>query len=179
MTPRYITGLAFLSLAIASQAGTPASKTDRLVRQISRKCNLRAGILSAVNGEVRLAPTPTDKYEKVDCALAALKKANAPLMGFVGNEIDPNEVLKTPYRYIAEGTENQITLLAEAVTAEGWVIAERARANDGTSFLTFQTRPGETVGASEKLTKRIWNNEFGNLGFGRAPSKLSDRSDEQ
>ncbi len=55
---------------------------------IADKCGLTRSTFKLVgNDELHVQPSPDAQYERVDCALTELKKANMPVkMGFVGNE---------------------------------------------------------------------------------------------
>jgi hypothetical protein len=81
-----------MAVAACNQAG-PASRpnlrTERVaqLQKIASTCGL-PGTLELVGTEdVRFRPSPSSKYERVDCVLKALKKTDIPMkMGFVGNE---------------------------------------------------------------------------------------------
>jgi hypothetical protein len=93
--------------------------------------------------------------------------------GFTGNEYNPNAVLRPPMRYIAEGSSAEITSLIRAAQADKWLISKTATASDGAIIVQFQSGASMTNGQSEKLLKRIWQKEFGDIAFGMAPRKLS------
>jgi len=166
------------ALAAVLLSSAPAmagqSRLSRKVQHIEQACKLTTGTLTAVGDEVHFAPSPNEKYENVDCALAKLKKGRVEKLGFVGNEADPSAVLQEPYRYIVEGTATAIAGLTAAVRASGWIIDKSAKADDGTSFLVFETHQGETVGGAQQLMQRIWRKEFGELLLGRAPEPLAE-----
>ncbi|MBV9841131.1 MAG: hypothetical protein JOY99_06305 [Sphingomonadaceae bacterium] len=169
--------LAILSCALAltlvtSSAEAAQSALSRKVQRIEHACNLPAGTITAVADEVHFAPSPNEKYENVDCALAKLKKGHVEKLGFVGNEADPNAVLDEPYQYIVEGSAPQIAALTAAVRSDGSIIVKAAKADDGTSFLVFKTHQGETWGGADHLMQRIWKKEFGDILLGRAPEPL-------
>ena len=153
-------------------AAAAQSRLSRKVQRIERACNLPKGTITAVADEVHLAPSPSEKYENVDCALAKLKKGHVEKMGFVGNEADPNAALDEPYEYVVEGSASKITALAAAAQSEGWIIVKSAKADDGTTFLVFKTHPGETSGGADHLMQRIWKKEFGDILLSRAPQPL-------
>lgn len=159
----------FLSL---DTAGAAQSRLARKVQRIERACNLSKGTITAVADEVHFAPSPDEKYENVDCAFAKLKKGHVEKMGFIGNEADPNAVLDEPYEYVVEGSAPQIAALSAAAQSEGWIIVTSAKADDGTLFLVFKTRQGETSGGADHLMQRIWKKEFGDILLSRAPQPL-------
>lgn len=162
---------AAMSLSSAN-AKVAQSHLAQKVHRIEQECKLRSGTLTAVGDEVQFAPLLDEKYERVDCALEKLKKGHVEKLGFIGNAYDPNAVLQEPYRYIAEGTATQISSLAAAARVSGWTIVKLAKAEDGTSFLVFQSGKGETVGGADRLMQRLWRREFGALMLGRAPEPL-------
>ena len=135
----------------SADAKVAQSRLARNVHRIEQECKLLTGTLTAVGDEVHFAPSPNEKYERVDCALAKLKKGHFEKLGFIGNAADPNAILEEPYRYIAEGTATQISSLAAAARVSGWTIVQLAKADDGTSFLVFQSGKGETVGGADRL----------------------------
>jgi len=164
-----------LSSADARDAHSLLSKK---LQRIEQACNLKTGTVTAVGTEVHFDPSPNEKYQNLDCALAKLKPAHAEKIGFIGNEVYPNTVLNEPHRYIIEGTANQIANLTAAARASGWIIVKSAKADDGTSFLLIQTRQGETVGGADQLMQRIWRKEFGEVKLGRAPEPLVETASE-
>lgn len=86
--------------------------------------------------------------------------------------------LRPLLRYIAGGPKAQIAALEKAVRAEKWTIIRRASASDGSAILQFESGLRMTNGEATKLLDRIFNQEFGDLEFGFALRKLSDRGDE-
>lgn len=165
--------LAATSLFAADAIASP-SKLSRKVQRIERACKLPAETITAVGDEIQFSPSSNENYEHVACALAKLAEGQVEKIGFIGNEADPDGMLKEPQRYIAEGTTTQIADLSAAVRAGGWIIIKSAKADDGTMFLIFQTRQGETFGGADRLMQRIWRKEFGELGFGSAPEPLAE-----
>ena len=169
---------ACLALVAATASLSPAHATvaqsslAKKLQRIERACELSTGTLTASGDEVHFAPSPNAKYENVDCALAKLRRGHIQKLGFIGNEADPNAVLKEPYRYIVEGSGAHIAALTAAARADGWIIVKSAKADDGTSFLIFQTHHGETSGGADHLMQRVWRREFGELMIGRAPEPL-------
>ena len=125
--------------------------------------------------QIRLQPSPDEAYDHVDCALARLNKAGLGKLGFVGNEADPNAILRPPLRYIAKGSSAEIASLVKAAEADKWAVNMMATASDGTTIVLFESGPTMTNGQATKLLDRIWKNEFGDIAFGTAPRKLSDR----
>jgi hypothetical protein len=146
------------------------------VRRIERECQLKAGTLTVEGEHVRLRPAPDEDYERVDCALGRLRKAGlGERLGFVGNEADPNAVLRPPLRYIAVGSAAQMAALRKAAEVDRWTIDRTATSSDGTVILQFETGATMTNGQAESLLNRIWKNEFGDISLGMAPRKLSSR----
>lgn len=170
-------GLVVVSLSSAPAMASQASLARKL-QAIEKACNLSMGTITAIGEEVHFAPSPSEKYEHIDCALAKLKKGHFKNLGFVGNEADPNAMLEEPYRYIVQGAIRQIADLSAAARLSGWIIVKSATADDGTSFLLIQTRQGETVGGAEELMKRIWQKDFGELLLGRAPEPLGEPTND-
>ena len=167
----------FLSCVVAMNAGPArAQVADRAgqAARIESECGLKPGTIKITGDEVQLLPSPDEDYERVDCAIDRLNKARVGKLGFVGNEASPNAVLKPPLRYIAEGASAQIADLIKEANAEKWVIDRTAAAADGSVIVEFESGPGMTWRQSERLLRRIWKKEFGDIGFGRAPRKLSD-----
>jgi hypothetical protein len=141
---------------------------------IERGCGLKKGTITVSGDQIRLQPAPDEAYEKVDCALERLNKAGLGKLGFVGNEADPNAILKPPLRYIAEGSSAEIAALVKAAQADRWVIKKTASASDGMTIVQFESGAAMTNGQASRLLDRIWKKEFGDIGFGMAPRKLSD-----
>jgi hypothetical protein len=56
--------------------------------RIADKCGVARSTFKLVgDDELHIKPDPTEKYERVDCALSGLRVARLPVkMGFVGNE---------------------------------------------------------------------------------------------
>lgn len=153
---------------------TPRLNADEVAR-IERECGLNKGTL-LVDGEyLRLKPSPDEAYEHVDCALVRLNAGGlGQRLGFVGNEADPNAVLKPPLRYIAEGSSAQIDALVKAAKADKWTITRTATASDGTTIVELESGATMTNRQAAKLLDRVWKKEFGDIAFGMAPRKLSD-----
>jgi hypothetical protein len=67
-----------------------ASKADvrSQLDTIARECRLPPSVFELRSpDDLHFRPAPDARYEDVDCALTALKKARLPLkVGFVGNE---------------------------------------------------------------------------------------------
>jgi hypothetical protein len=146
------------------------------VRRIERECRLKKGTLTVDGEHVRLRPSPNEDYQHVDCALAHLKKVGlGDRLGFVGNEADPNGVLRPPLRYIAVGSATQMAALTKAAQVEHWTIDRTATASDGMVIVEFESGVTMTNGQAESLLNRIWKNEFGDISLGIAPRRLSSR----
>jgi hypothetical protein len=107
------------SPAPCARVGETAKKAAR----IERECGLKKGTIAVAGNEIHLQPGPDEAYAKVDCALTHLKNAGLNGVGFIGNEADPNAILKPPLRYIVEGTSAQIAALANAAKADKWVVS--------------------------------------------------------
>ncbi len=157
----------------AAPAARVTDKTKEAAR-IESECGLKKGTITVSGDQIRLQPSPDQAYEKVDCALERLNKAGLGNLGFVGNEADPNDVLRPPLRYIAEGSSAEMAALVKAAQADKWVINKTATASDGMTIVEFESGATMTHGEASKLLDRIWNKEFGDIGFGTAPRKLSD-----
>lgn len=140
---------------------------------IEIECGLKKGTITVDGGQVHLRPSPDEDYKAVDCALARLKGAKLGNLGFVGNEADPNAVVKPPLHYIAGGSSAEIDALVKAARQDKWIINKTAKASDGTIMVDFQTGPNMTHGQADGLVERIWKHEFGDLEFGYAPRRLS------
>ena len=97
--------------AMASQ-----SRLARKLQGIEKACKLPSGTLTADHNEVHFAPSPSEKCENVDYALAKIRKGYIKNSGFIGNAADPSAVLKEPERYVVEGTTKQIADLSAAVS---------------------------------------------------------------
>ena len=81
-----------LTVAACGQTGAeprPGPRVERIARleKIAATCGL-PGTLRLVGPEdVRFRPSPSAKYERVDCVLNALRKTGLPMKtGFVANE---------------------------------------------------------------------------------------------
>lgn len=172
--------LALLTMvaALGFAPAAVAQVTDKAkgAARIESDCGLKKGTLTIHGESVWLSPSQDEAYERIDCALAQLRTGGLGKFGFVGNEADPNAVLRPPLRYIAEGSSVQVTALVSAARADKWVITRTATASDGTAIAQFESGPTMTNGQASKLLDRVWKNEFGDIGFGFAPRKLSDRS---
>lgn len=167
-----------LPIALSSALGAPALQeaADQAERakEIEKACGLADGAIRVVEGHVRFQPSPHEELERVDCALASLKSAGMTDLGFVGNEADPNAILRPPLRFIALGPKAQIDALSAAAAEEKWIITRTATASDGIAMLQFESRPGMKQGEATRLVDRIWEEEFGDIAFGTAPRKLSE-----
>jgi hypothetical protein len=67
----------------------PNLRVERIARleKIAATCGLPGTLKLVGTEDVRFRPSPSAKYERVDCVLNALKKTDIPIkMGFVGNE---------------------------------------------------------------------------------------------
>jgi hypothetical protein len=150
------------------------------VSQIERECGLKKGTLTVDDDHLRLKPSPDEAYERVDCALARLRKAGlGERLGFVGNEADPNAVLRPPLRYIAVGSAAQMAALTKAAQVDRWTIDRTASTSDGMVIVQFESGATMTNGQAESLLNRIWKDEFGDISFGMAPRKLSSRDPDE
>ena len=87
--------LALLASLVASAgcAGEPAAPSLREQRlaalhEIAARCGFPDSVLELEgDDDLHVRPPPDSPYERVDCLLKALKKADMPVkMGFVGNE---------------------------------------------------------------------------------------------
>jgi hypothetical protein len=137
---------------------------------------LKKGTLTVEGENLRFKPSPDEDYKHVDCALGRLKKAGlGDRLGFVGNEADPNAILRPPLRYIAVSSPTQIAALRKAAEFDGWTIVRTATTSDGMVIVQFESGATMTNGQAERLLNRIWKNEFGDISFGLAPRKLSSR----
>lgn len=158
----------------AAPAAAQVADNSKTAAVIERACGLKKGTITVSGDEIRLQPSPDEAYENVDCALERLKKAGLGKLGFVGNEADPNAVLRPPLRYIAVGSNFQIAALIGALETDKWTIVRRGSASDGTLFVQFESGPMMTHGEAGKIVERIWGKEFGDIWFGYAPTKLSE-----
>lgn len=158
----------------AAPAAAQVTDKTKQAAAIENDCGLKKGTITISGDQIRLQPRPDEAYEKVDCALERLKKAGLGKLGFVGNEADPNAVLRPPLRYIAEGSSAEMAALVKAAKAEKWVISKTATASDGMTIVQFESGATMTNGQAIKLLDRIWSKEFSDVGFGTAPRKLSD-----
>jgi hypothetical protein len=171
--------VALTSFAIwgtARAAGQPNDKANEAAR-IESECGLRKGTITVTGDQIQFQPSPDEAYDHVDCALTRLHKAGLGKLGFVGNEADPNAVLRPPLRYIAEGSARDVVALAAAAQAGKWKVVRRATASDGTAIVQLESGANMTNGEAMKLLDRVRKREFGDLEFGLAPRKLSDRGD--
>jgi len=167
----------FVAVGVAGPAASRVTHKAKEAARIERECSLKKGIITVTGDQIHFQPSPNEDYHHVDCALTRLNKAELGKLGFVGNEADPNAVLRPPLRYMAEGSNADISALARAAETEKWTIVRRATATDGAAILQFQSGAKMTNGEAMKLMDRIWKKEFGDLEFGTAPRKLSDRGD--
>ncbi|MCW1432421.1 hypothetical protein OLX23_25220 [Novosphingobium sp. JCM 18896] len=104
---RLVLASPILTLAFSIAQG-PADAT--LIEEIDRDCGLKDGALALVGNETRLQPPPDDNFDSLECALDRPTKLTGLKFGFVGNELDPDVVLRQLFRYIAEGTESDSRL---------------------------------------------------------------------
>ena len=168
-------GLLACSVALnGSPAAAQALDKGKEAASIESECGLKKGTITVVGDDIRLQPSQNEAYEKVDCALSRLSKANLGRIGFVGNEADLNAILKPPMRYIAEGSSTQMEALVKAAQAEKWVVSRIATASDGVVIVQFESGAKMTNGQATKLLDRIWKKEFGDIALGTAPRKISD-----
>jgi|tagenome__1003787_1003787.scaffolds.fasta_scaffold20930879_2 hypothetical protein len=70
---------------------TPVSiheQREEVLNKIADKCGLARSTFKLVgNDELHILPDLKAPYERLDCALSELRKANLPVkMGFIGNE---------------------------------------------------------------------------------------------
>jgi hypothetical protein len=74
--------------ACGPTATSPADTMADRLNAITSKCGLPSSALKLVGTkELHVQPPPDADYEKVECLLTELKKANLPVnIGFVGNE---------------------------------------------------------------------------------------------
>jgi hypothetical protein len=150
---------------------SPAKRQADL-NQIADKCRLHRDFFTIGQGaELHVRPNPDDAYENVDCALAELKKFTGIRMGFVGNEVDEDAVLKRPYAYIAGSSLSALESLAAEVRSAGWVVEKLAKADDGTGFLTFRSPDGATYRQAKPFMNRLFDHRLGEITFGPVPSK--------
>jgi len=162
--------IAFGAAPAAAQVGDKAKEAAR----IESACGLKKGTIKVTGDQIQLQPSSDEAYEDVDCALAAFNKAGLGKLGFVGNEADPNAILRLPLRYIATGSRAQTESLVNAGKAENWAIHMMATASDGRTFVQLESGATMTHGQARRLLDRIWKKEFGDIAFGSAPRKLSD-----
>ena len=165
-------------LPLATLEPTPAASAQAIDKPkqaaaIEQECGLKTGTITVAGDEIRLQPAQDEDYEKVDCALARLNKSELGKVGFVGNEADPNAILKPPLRYVAEGSDAEIAALIKAAKADKWVI-KTVTASRGVTVITFESGAAMTNGQANNLLDRIWKMEFGDIAFGNAPRKLSE-----
>jgi len=165
---RFALAAVFISSAPAMAA---QSRLSKKLQRIEQACKLATGTLTAVGDEVHFAPSPNEKYENVDCALAKLKRGRVEKMGFVGNEADPNRALSPGWSYVAGGTISALTALADEARKAGWIAGPLAKADDGTGFLPFHTPEGMTEAQATPFANRLWKHELGDITFGQAPSR--------
>lgn len=155
-------------------AAAQAPDKAKEVANIESECGLKKGTITVVGDDIRFRPSQDEAYEKVDCALSRLSKADLGRIGFVGNEADLNAILKPPMRYIAEGSSAQMEALVKAAQAEKWVVSRIATASDGAVIVQFESGANMTNGQATNLLDRIWKKEFGDIALGTAPRKISD-----
>jgi hypothetical protein len=154
----------------SAQVADKAKEAER----IERECGVRKGTITINGDRLRLRLSPDEAYDRVDCALERLRKADLGKLGFVGNEVDQNAVLRPPLRYVAAGSKVQIAALVNAAKADKWTVTRTATAPEGTVIVLFESGAATTHGEASKLLDRIWKLEFGDIAFGLAPRKLSD-----
>ena len=80
----------------ATPADAQVTDKDKQAAAIESECGLKKDTIAVTGDEIHLQPSPHEAYEKVDCALEKLNKAGFGKLGFVGNEADPNSVLRPP-----------------------------------------------------------------------------------
>jgi hypothetical protein len=165
--------LASLTALVASPTFAQDVDKAKEAARIERECGLKKGTITVIGDDIRLQPSPNEAYGNVDCALSKLRNAGLGKLGFVGNQADPNAVLRPPLRYIAAGPSAQIQTLSIAAQSEKWAITKTATASDGTAIIQIESGANMTNGQVGKLLDRIWKKEFGNISFGFAPRKLS------
>jgi hypothetical protein len=158
----------------ASAAAAQATDKAKQAASVERECGLKVGTITVTGDQIQLQPSQDEAYEKVNCALERLSEAGLGELGFVGNEADPNAVLKPPLRYVAKGSPAEITALVKAASADKWLITKTASASDGTTIVLFESGAAMTNGQAGRLLDRIWKKEFGDIAFGTAPRKLSE-----
>ena len=124
----------------------------------------------AAGDEIRIQPPPDADYNKVDCILGELKARQVTKLGFVGNEADPNRVLRPAWSYIAGGRIDVLTTLAQEVRKAGWVVDKLPRSDDGTGFLLFHSPDGMTYAQADPFATRLWEHRLGDITFGKAPT---------
>lgn len=163
-----------LSAALGAPALDEAANQAERAQEIEKACGLADGTIRVVQGQIRLQPSPYEELERVDCALSSLKSAGMTDLGFIGNEADPNAILRPPLRFVAQGLKAQIDALSAAAVEEKWIIIRTATASDGIAMLEFGSGQGMRQGEAMRLVDRIWEKEFGDIAFGTAPRKLSE-----
>ena len=173
MNRQLVLALTSVALIAAPAAAQVADKASEVAR-IESECGLKKGTLTVTGDHIQLLPSPDEAYERVDCAIDRLNKAQVGKLGFVGNEADPHTILRPPLRYIAEGSSAQMAALMKAAQADNWVIDKTGTASDGSMFVQLESGATMTFGQSEHLLNRIWRREFGDIFFGMSPRKLSD-----
>ena len=179
MLPRVNRPLILVWLSSVIALGAVAANAEvvdkaKEAARIEHDCGLQKGTITISGDQVRLQPSPNEAYERVDCALGQLNKAGVGKLGFVGNEADPNAILRPPLRYIAEGSSAQIQALMSAAQRDKWAITKTATASDGSAIIQIESGATMTNDQASKLLDRIWKKEFGDVAFGFAPRKLSD-----
>jgi hypothetical protein len=152
---------------------------NALVAKVIYECKVPTSYISVVDDELVVNPALNADYEKVDCMLAHIKESKVLKIGFIGNEWDPDAVLPSALRYIAVGSNIEIDVLMASAAFQHWRVEKLANSDDGTRFLIFETKTGVTAGQSTILLDRIWKQEFGDVSFGIAPRKLSDKSENE
>ena len=172
--PRLLGLLACIGALNAAPAAAQTVDRAKEAANIETECGLKTGTITVVGDGVRFQPSQGEAYANVDCALSRLSKANLGNIGFVGNEANPNSILKPPLRYIAEGSTAEMDALVKAARAEKWVINKIASASDGSVIVQFESGATMTNGQATNLLDRIWKKEFGDISLGTAPRKISD-----
>jgi hypothetical protein len=177
--PRRLVFLLLPAFGAVAPAPVAAQTVDtaKEAARIERECGLKNGTIKVTGDQIRLEPSPDEAYERVDCALERLKRAGLTKLGFVGNEMNPNALLRPALRYIATGSVEEIGALVKAAKADSWIVRKTATASNGTAIVQLESGAKMTNGEAMKLLERVWKKEFGDLEFGTAPRRLSDTGD--
>ena len=88
----------FLAAPVTAHGRSAKAARVREMARITDNCHLaRASLREDRSGVIHIRPSPTAKYENVDCMLTELRKSSLVgkmPMGFVGNEAIAPEVKK-------------------------------------------------------------------------------------